>query len=92
MEKESIIGIAWFNENDWDEWKRISVDEIEDKYADWLVEASLYKIKLESEGFTVKQVNITPSNFKIWCKKNLKKINSASRSHYVSELLKKAYS
>ncbi len=66
MEKESIIGIAWFNESDWDEWKSISEDEIEDKYEDWLIEATLSKTKLENEGFIVKQVNITPRKFKIW--------------------------
>ena len=91
MDKNSIIGIAWFDENDWDEWKKISEDEIEDKYDDWLVEASLSKSKLEDQGFIVKQVNITPNNFKIWCKKNFKKLDSSSRSDYVSELLQKAH-
>ena len=92
MKKEAMIGIAWFNESDWDEWKSISEDEIEEKYEDWLIEATLSKTKLENEGFTVEQVNITPSNFKIWCKKNFKKLDSASRSEYVSELLKKSHS
>ncbi len=92
MDKESIIGIAWFNENDWEEWKNISEDQIEDNYDDWLVEASLSKSKLEDQGFTVKKVNISPTNFKNWCKKNNKKLDSSSRSEYVSELLQKAHS
>lgn len=92
MDKKSIIGIAWFDKNDWEEWKKISEDEIEDKYDDWLVEASLSKSELEAKGLTVKQVNISPTNFKIWCKKKNKKLDSSSRSQYVSELLYKAHS
>ncbi len=71
--------------------RRLSEDQIEDNYDDWLVEASLSKSKLEDQGFIVKQVNITPNNFKIWCKKNSKKLDSSSRSDYVSELLQKAH-
>lgn len=92
MKKESIVGIAWFSENDWEEWKSISEDEIEENYEDWLTDALLSKSKLENEGIIVKQVNITPNNFKIWCKKKFKKLDSASRSQYVSELLEKAHS
>ena len=92
MDNKSIVGIAWFNKNDWEEWKNISEDRLEENYDDWLVEASLSKSKLEDQGFTVKQVNITPSNFKQWCKKNFKKLDSSARSQYVSELLQKAHS
>jgi hypothetical protein len=92
LDKESIIGIAWFDEKDWEEWKKISVDQLEDKYDDWLVEASLSKSEFEAKGFIVKQVNITPTNFKQWCKKKNKKLDSSSRSQYVSELLQKSFS
>jgi hypothetical protein len=92
MKKNMTIGIAWFNENDWEEWKKISADKIEDNYEEWLIEASLSKSKFEEEGYNVKQVNITPNNFKNWCKKNHKKLDSSSRSQYVSELLQKAHS
>lgn len=92
MDNKSIIGIAWFDENDWEEWRKISDDKLEDKFDDWLVEASLSKSKLEDQGFTVKQVNISPTNFKNWCKNKNKKLDSSSRSQYVSELLQKAHS
>lgn len=92
MKKNMTLGIAWFNENDWEEWKKISTDKIEDKYDEWLIEASLSKSKLEEEGYTVKQVNIMPNNFKNWCKKNNKELDSSSRSQYVSELLQKGHS
>ena len=92
MKSNSIVGIAWFNKEDWEEWKKISEDELEDKYEDWFIEASLAKSKLEHEGYNVKQVTITPNNFKNWCKKNNKKLDSSSRSVYVSELLEKAHS
>ena len=92
MKNKSIIGIAWFNENDWKEWKKISEDELEKNYEDWLIEASLSKSKLEEEGYDIKKVTITPDNFKSWCKRNNKKLDSSSRSEYVSELLEKAHS
>lgn len=92
MDNKSIIGIAWFDENDWEEWRKISDDKLEDKFDDWLVEASLSKSKLEDQGFTVKQVNISPTNFKNWCKNKNIKLDSSSRSQYVSELLQKAHS
>ena len=92
MENKSIIGIAWFNENDWEEWKKISEDKLEDSYQDWLIEASLSKSKLENDGYTIRKVTITPNNFITWCKKNMKKLDSSSRSEYVLELLPKAHS
>lgn len=92
MENESVIGIAWFDENDWEEWKKISDDKIEEKYEDWLIEAALAKLKYEDEGFVIKEVKITPGRFKKWCKRNNKKLNSSSRSEYVSELLLKSHS
>ncbi|MCJ7649426.1 MAG: hypothetical protein MUP85_12490 [Candidatus Lokiarchaeota archaeon] len=90
--KNMTLGIAWFNENDWEEWKKISEDKLEDKYADWMIEASLAKSKLEEEGYITKKVTITPNNFKSWCKRNNKKLDSSSRSQYVSEFLQKSYS
>lgn len=92
MKSKSIIGISWFDKNDWEVWRKISEDVLEDEYDDWLIQASITKSKLEHEGYTVKQVNITPTNFKKWCKENFKKLNSSSRSQYVSELLQKAHS
>jgi hypothetical protein len=52
----------------------------------------LAKSKLEGEGHTIKEVKITPNNFKEWCKKKNKRLNSFSRSEYVSDLLQKSYS
>jgi len=86
------LGIAWFNEDDWEEWKKISEDELEDNYNDWMIEASLAISNYEKEGYIIKKVTITPNNFINWCKKNSKKLDSASRSQYVSELLQKSYS
>ena len=92
LDNKPIIGIAWFNNSDWDEWRKISEDKLEDNYDNWLVEASLSKSKLEDQGFIVKQVSISPINFKNWCKKKNKKLDSSSRSEYVTELLLKANS
>ena len=92
MYSKSIIGIAWFAENDWIEWKNISEDKLEDKYEDWVMEALLARARFEEKGYIVKKVNITPSNFIEWCKKNNTKLDSSSRSQYVSELLQKAHS
>ena len=94
MNNKSIIGIAWFNEIDWEEWKKISEDKLEDKYEDWFIEASLSKSKFEDEEYNIKQVTITPTpnNFKSWCKKNNKKLDLSSRSQYVAELLEKGHS
>ena len=92
MNNKSVTGIAWFNKSDWEEWKRISEDEIEDSYEEWLDEATMVKKYLEYEGYTVEKVTITPAKFKTWCKKNSRKINSESRSGYVAELLSKANS
>jgi len=91
MDNKPVIGVAWFNKNDWEEWKKISEDKIEDDYDDWLAQVIIYKSQLEDEGFIVKQVTITPANFKIWCKENNKKSDTASRSEYVTDLLIKAH-
>jgi hypothetical protein len=71
LDNKPIIGIAWFNSNDWTEWKKISEDKLEDNYDNWLIQASLAKTKFEDQGFIVKQVNISPNNFKkIFSNKN----------------------
>lgn len=61
-------------------------------FDDWLVEASLSRLELENKGCSVKQVKISPKNFKIWCQKKKKRSDATSRSEYVSELLYKAHS
>lgn len=92
MNEKIMYGIAWFKEEDWEEWKKISEDEMEDKYDSWLTEALIAKSEYEKEGYIVKQVTITPNNFKNWCMKNFKKLDSSSRSQYVAELLEKVHS
>lgn len=87
MNKTNNLGIAWFYEEDWEEWKNISDDKIEDNYEDWLISAELTKLKLEKELNSVEKVFIKPREFKIWCKKKHKKLNSASRSQYVTRIL-----
>ena len=81
------MGIAWFYEEDWKEWKKISADEIEDNYEDWLLSATMMKKDLEKEGHKVEKVFIKPKEFKEWCKKNKKRLDSSSRSDYVTRLL-----
>lgn len=44
LDNKSIIGIVWFDENDWEEQKTISEDQIEANYDNWLVEAFFTKI------------------------------------------------
>lgn len=92
MGTQHVIGFAWFNKNDWEEWKKISADKLEDRYEDWLKEALSAKSMMEAKGFTIKQVTITPANFKSWCEKKNKKLDSDSRSQYVTELLYTAHS
>ena len=49
IRKNIIFDIAWFNEKDWEEWKKISEDKIEDTYDEWLIIVMyiLYKISNE---------------------------------------------
>lgn len=82
-----ILGLAWFDKKDWEEWRKISEDQIEEKFEDWLADAETTKSTFEEEGYIVKDVVIRPNEFKKWCKKNKKKLDSTSRSHYVTELL-----
>ncbi|MFH1195457.1 MAG: hypothetical protein V1720_07070 [bacterium] len=84
-----MMGIACFNENDWEEWKQISDDQLEDEYEDWFIQASLAKSNLEKEGFIIEKVEIKPDEFKIWCNKNKKRLDGSARSQYVTELMQK---
>ncbi|MBI9070144.1 MAG: hypothetical protein JEY94_01015 [Melioribacteraceae bacterium] len=87
MNKFQNVGIAWFYEDDWEEWKNISEDQIEETYENWLISAKITESNLEKEYEHVEEVFIVPSEFKRWCKKHIKKINSSSRSEYVTWLL-----
>ncbi|MFO7447820.1 MAG: hypothetical protein R6W90_15760 [Ignavibacteriaceae bacterium] len=83
---DHIIGLAWYNKTDWEEWKRISEDEIEDNYEDWLISAKAAKLSMENQGYTVEEVLISPADFSQWCRKNRKRRDSANRSMYVQML------
>jgi hypothetical protein len=87
MNELQTYGIAWFYEEDWEEWKIISDDQLEENYSDWLISAELAKSNFEKDNMNVEKVFIKPMEFKKWCKKHFKKLNSSSRSAYVTELL-----
>ncbi len=87
MEKKFNFGIAWFYEEDWEEWKKISDDEMEEDYEDWLISAESSISGLEEIFGSVQKVYIRPKEFKDWCKKNHRKLDSTARSEYISVVL-----
>jgi hypothetical protein len=85
MKKKLNVALAWYNRNEWDEWKKISPEEMEDTFEEWLFQAITTKADLEKKGYHVVQVIITPIEFLNWCRMNNIKPDSESRSRYVME-------
>lgn len=58
------IAVAWFLGEDWDEIKRLCVDELHDSYDDWLTDARGVLITTAAEGYSPEQVILRPADIR----------------------------
>lgn len=86
---ETVLGIATYQINDWQELLKISDDRanLEETWDEWNDNIHKYEEHLRKNNKTFKEILINLEELKIFCKNNELLINGESRSHFVSEKL-----
>jgi len=85
----SIVGVAWYQENDWPRIKTLfqDADQLHDSYAEWLKDTRKAIKQLEKEGCFAKQVVIDIDDLIAWCLVRGHKIDAKARTQYVVHLM-----
>ena len=94
MEDEAqIIGLCWFQPEQWSRLVDISDDraELDSSYEEWRKNASSAIREIESTGNKVKKVNINLEELLLWCNEKGVLVNGQSRSEYAAHVLHQKY-
>ncbi|MBF0563152.1 MAG: hypothetical protein HQL37_14330 [Alphaproteobacteria bacterium] len=85
----SIVGIAWYRENDWKRIKSLfqDADQLHDTHAEWLKDTRKAIKQLEKEGCFAKPVVIVIDDLIAWCLVRGCKIDATARTEYVVHLM-----
>ncbi len=89
MKEKRIVGLAWWQADQWKRLKEISEDRenLEDTYEEWRKNASGVIRELEAQGQIIKKVSINLEELILWCNENSKPLNGASRAEYSAYIL-----
>ncbi|MEG3000391.1 MAG: hypothetical protein RR855_07565 [Comamonas sp.] len=82
----SIVGLAWFREEEFDEIKRAMADgdTAFTTYADWLEAARRSEHHQLRAGHRLVRATIRPKAFKAWCKSRDLALDAASRKLFAN--------
>jgi len=85
------VGFAWYTRGQWQRLREIAHDRevLDDTYEDWRQAAERAVADLRSTGVTVQKVFINVEEAAAWCAKRRRRFNSAARSAFVIELLRR---
>ena len=78
-----------FLREDWDEIKRLCVDELHDSYDDWLTDARRLLITTAAAGHSPEQVILRPADIRERERTPRRKVNGKARAEMVTERLGK---
>lgn len=83
------IGFAWYDREQWERLRDLSVDpeDLDPSFDDWEASAIEAECELLANGHEVLRVRITAEGLSAWCKANKEPLNRAARAAYVSHLL-----
>lgn len=90
MEKEpmrvSVMGMAWYLEEDFEEIKRLMADghTLHRTYAEWLRAATIGEENQRKAGAHVVRAVIRPQEFKLWCQSRGLNIDSKARMTFAN--------
>ena len=78
------VGVAWFLRDDWEEIKRLCVDELHDTYDDWLADAREALVTAAAAGHTLEQIILRPQDIRERERATGRKVDSAARGEMVT--------
>lgn len=91
--KQLITGVAWYRPEQWSRLVEISVDAngLDDRYEDWLRNATARFDELTAAGFTLKRVDVDVERLLAWCLVHGRPVDATTRSAYAAKLLEEEY-
>ena len=83
------IGLAWYHEDDYERLLQLFVDRdrLHQSHKQWLEAATHGLEELQSQGYIVEKVYITPDEFTAWCSSKGMPPNAKARTSYVNEIV-----
>lgn len=89
MHNDKIIGIAWFDETQWQLLTYVVPDrsELDDTFQEWERSAQSTVRMIEAQGHAVRRVPVNINELCSWCAARKLPVNSAARAEYVAALL-----
>lgn len=84
------MALAWYKPNQWRRLREISEDrdQLEETFGEWQVNAEKAMKDYLDNGTALMKVTVDIEELLHWCNEHDLKVNGASRSRYVSWLLK----
>jgi hypothetical protein len=84
----TLVGMAWYRREDWNELRRIFTDAdiLHDTYEKWLYSALKIESTAKRFGHRVERVVIDPATFPDWCRERGLATNAEARTRYATEV------
>lgn len=86
--RRMAVFVAWYRREEWPELRRLAsdADVLEERYDEWLENATRTLEQLRAAGLRVKPVDVDVHALGRWCEARQRPCDSASRSQYAAEL------
>jgi hypothetical protein len=92
-EEDSVVGIGWYKENQWELLLKHAVDkaDLEPTYADWLEGITEGIDNLSKTGLKVEKIPLDVKKMIKWCKERGYEFDGESRSVYITQKIKEKF-
>lgn len=89
-EIESVVGVAWYSEQDWTRLRLVcsDPDEMDDSYAEWRAAAEKTIRDLAKLGSPAERVDVDIDEFLRWCRLHGRKTDKAARTEFAAYSLR----
>ena len=85
--QETVIGFAWFKEDQWTRFREVCPDDdvLEESYADWRTSALKTIRTLTQQGMVVRKALVDLDELLEWCKSRNLEPNGEARARFAAE-------
>jgi hypothetical protein len=91
MNDTQVIGLSWFQPEQWERLIEISEDRdaLDDSYEDWRKNANNTIQKINALGKHIQRVKIDLDELLHWCEQKNEPVNGASRAEFVAFIMER---
>jgi hypothetical protein len=79
-----VTGIAWYMREQWEDFRRVSADKVEDTWEEWVENAERRIAQLKKEGVSVQKIVVDLPELQFWCRTKNRACDSSARAEYVT--------